>query len=267
MSEQNDPTQPSTAEILAEVERRRADARQQKSAETAKPRRVVIFLDRGVFWLSKHWLAILNTLALLYVGLPILSAVLLYLGVEGPGKLIQTIYGPPVCHQIPQRSWFLFGEKPAYSMDELMAYVEIETSSAQWQSVEAIYYVIGYGDATIGYKIPLCQRCIAIYGTISVAGLVYVLLRHRWKVHPIPWWVYVAFGIVPIGLDGGYQWLTYALNIMLSNPPIPIHETTPALRTITGALFGLMTTWLAYPHVQDAMDDFRITLQKRFKWE
>jgi len=264
MSKQNDPVQPSTAEILAEVEHRRAEAKHQKSAGS---RRTIIFLDRCIFWLSKHWLAIVNTLAFLYVGLPILSAVLLYLGVEGPGKLIQTIYGPPVCHQIPQRSWFLFGEKPAYSVDELMAYAGIETSSAQWQSIEILYHVIGYGDATIGYKIPLCQRCIAIYGTISIAGLVLSLLRRRWKVHPIPWWIYIAFGIVPIGIDGGYQWITYILDILLPASPIPVHETTLALRTLTGALFGLATVWLAYPHVQDAMDDFRNTLHKRFGWE
>jgi uncharacterized membrane protein len=264
MSTQNDPTQPSTAEILAEVERRRAEAHRQKTEEG---RQAVVFLDRCVFWLSKHWLAIINTLAALYVGLPILSAVLLYWGVEGPGRLIQTIYRPPICHQLPQRSWFLFGQKPAYSLPELMAHAGIKPYPKQWQDVEAVYSAIGYGDSTIGYKVALCQRDVAIYGTIFIAGFVYSLLR-RWKVRPIPWWIYIAFGIVPIAIDGGYQWLSYTLEILpFINSPIPVHETTPLMRTLTGSLFGLATVWLAYPHIQDAMSDFQSTLQKRFGWK
>jgi hypothetical protein len=95
----------------------------------------------------------------------------------------------------------------------------------------------------------------------------YSLLRHWKKIRPIPWWIYVALGIVPIGLDGGYQWVTYSLDLLLPKSPIPTHETTPLLRTITGTLFGLMTVWLAYPHVQEAMSDFQKTLHERFGWE
>jgi uncharacterized membrane protein len=264
MSTQNDPTQPSTAEVLAEVERRRAEACQQK---TEDQRRIVVFVDRCVFWLSKHWLAILNVLAVLYVGLPILSPVLLYEGITGPGKLIQTLYRPPICHQLPQRSWFLFGQKLSYRLPELMQYYGIEPHAKQWQDVEVVYSQVGYGNPVLGYKVALCQRDVAIYGTILIAGLVYALLRRRWKVRPIPWWIYIAFGIVPIATDGGYQWLTYTLEILLPNSPLPVHETVPLLRTLTGTLFGLATVWLAYPHIQEAMDDFRSMLQKRFGWK
>jgi uncharacterized membrane protein len=264
MSTQNDPTQPSTAEILAEVERRRAESRQEKTEEQ---RRIVVFLDRRIFWLSKHWLAVLNILALLYVGLPILSPVLLHWGFERAGGLIQTIYRPPICHQLPQRSWFLFGQKLSYRLPELMNYFNIAPHAKQWLDVEAVYSLVRYGNPDLGYKIALCQRDVAIYGTILVAGLVFSLLRRRWKVHPLPWWIYIAFGIVPIAMDGGYQWLTYTLEILLPNSPLPVHETVPLLRTLTGLLFGLATVWLAYPHIQDAMDDFRSTLHKRFGWE
>ncbi|MBN1976656.1 MAG: DUF2085 domain-containing protein [Anaerolineae bacterium] len=264
MSVQNDPQQPSTAEILAEVERRRSEASHQKSEGR---RRIVIFLDRCVFWLSKHWLAVVNILAFLYVGLPVLSAVLLYLGAEGPGGVIQSLYGPPICHQLPQRSWFLLGQKLSYRLPELLDYFNIEPHPKQWQDVEAVYRIVRYGNSDLGFKIALCQRDVAIYGTIMLAGLAYAQLRHLVKIRPIPLWIYFAFGIVPIGMDGGYQWVTYTLDILLTNSPIPVHETTPLLRTLTGALFGLATAWLAYPHVQDAMDDFRKTLQKRFEWE
>jgi uncharacterized membrane protein len=264
MSAQNDPEQPSTEEILAEVERRRAEARRPKTEEQ---RRIVIFLDRCVFWLSKHWLAIINVLAALYVGLPFLSPVLLKQGITRPGSLIQTIYRPPICHQLPQRSWFLFGQQPSYRLPELLEYFDLEPHTNQWQDVEVIYAKVRYGNPDLGYKVALCQRDVAIYGTILIAGLAYVLLRRWWKVPPVPWWIYVAFGIIPIAMDGGYQWLTYILEILLSNSPIPVHETTPLMRTLTGSLFGLATVWLAYPHVQEAMDDFQSTLHKRFGWK
>jgi uncharacterized membrane protein len=264
MSVQNDPPKPSTAEVLAEVERRRSEASHQKSEGT---RRIIIFLDRCVFWLCKHWLAVVNTLAFLYVGLPILSAVLLYLGLEGPGGLIQSLYGPPVCHQLPQRSWFLFGQKFSYRLPELLDYFGIEPHPKQWQDVEAVYRVVRYGNSDLGFKVALCQRDVAIYGTIMLAGLAYALLRCWIKIRPLPVWIYVTLGIIPIGIDGGYQWVTYTLSILLTNSPIPVRETTPLMRTLTGALFGLATVWLAYPHFQIIMDDFRKTLQKRFEWK
>jgi hypothetical protein len=148
-----------------------------------------------------------------------------------------------------------------------MEHFDIPPHPKQWQDVEAVYAVTEYGNPELGFKIALCQRDVAIYGTILLAGLAYTLLRRRVKIPPIPVWAYVAFGIVPIGIDGGYQWVTYVLDILLPNSPLPPHETLPLLRTLTGALFGLATAWLAYPHVQDAMDDFRKTLQKRFGWE
>ena len=61
--------------------------------------------------------------------------------------------------------------------------------------------------------------------------------------------------------------IAYASILPFIDSPIPVHETTPLLRTLTGSLFGLATVWLAYPHIQDAMDDFRSTLHKRFGWE
>ena len=68
-----------------------------------------------------------------------------------------------------------------------------------------------------------------------------------------------------MAIDGGYQWLSYILNSFYSD--LLAHDTTPLLRVITGALFGAATVWLAYPHIQEAMDDFRQTLHKRFGWE
>jgi uncharacterized membrane protein len=240
-----------TAEVLAEVERRRAARR----ATRQPPNRIVIVADRLVFWFSKHWLATFNAFCLLYVGLPILAPVLMHLSAESPAKIVYLVYRP-LCHQLPQRSFFLFGPQWTYTALELMERVEAP---------------IGLGTATrafigneaIGYKVALCQRDIAIYGAILLFGFAYGLLRRRWKISPLPWWAYIGVGIVPLLVDGGYQLVSYVVPLFWPDGPITPHETTPAMRVITGALFGLATVWLAYPIFQETMEELQESLHQR----
>jgi uncharacterized membrane protein len=270
MDEQSKPEQPSTAEVLAEVERRRAEARPSIGEER---RRAVIVADRFVFWLSKHWLAVFNTIAFLYVGLPVLAPILEYAGLTGPAAVIYVIYGP-LCHQMPERSFFLFGPKFTYTLEELIRHTGLESRPVLAETALLVRAVVGHGDETLGYKFALCQRDTAIYGMIFLFGLLYDVLRKR-RLRPLPFWAYVTFGILPMLIDGGYQWLTFSLLPFLYHEfpslaetfYLKPHETIPLFRVITGALFGLATVWLAYPYVQEAMDDFRETLHKRFGWK
>ena len=252
MDQSSPPEQPDTADVLAEVERRRTETRRVSTGE----RRAIILADRFVFYLSKHWLAVFNALALLYVGLPILAPVLMRLGATGPAMVIHLIYRP-LCNQLPQRSWFLFGPQLAYTWPELVERVGTDALVGQWSSTFV-------GNEAVGYKMALCQRCIAIHGAIFLFGLFYVLGRRR--VRPLPWWVYIGLGLLPMALDGGYQTLSYVLSVLLPNFPIPPHETTPFMRTLTGGLFGLATVWLTYPLIQETMDEFREKLHRRFGW-
>jgi uncharacterized membrane protein len=256
VEERDNSAGPSTAEVLAEVERRRAQARPPMSQ---RQRRVVILADRFVFWLSGHWLTVFNVLAFLYVGLPFLAPVLMHLGAGRPAWLIHAIYRP-LCHQLPQRSWFLFGPQLAYTLPELMERAGPPAVPDPWADTFV-------GNEALGYKVAFCQRDTAIYGAMFLSGVVYGLLRRRWKVPPLPWWAYLGFGVLPMMLDGGYQFLSYALALFWPQGPIAAHETTPALRVITGSLFGLATVWLAYPLVQQTMDEFRHTLHQRFGWQ
>lgn len=260
MSTEDNVREATTAEILAEVERRRAAA---MPVLGERQRRIVILANRFVFWLSKHWLAVFNILALLYVGLPILAPVLMRLGAERPAIAIHLIY-KPLCHQMPHRSWFLFGPQLAYTLDELVAYAGIEPLSTSSETGFLLRTVIGYGDESLGYKVAFCQRDIAIYGAILLAGLLYALGRRR--IRPLPWWGYIL-GLAPMGLDGGYQLLSSLIPFLLPDFSISPYESTPLMRVITGATFGLATIWLAYPYVQETMDEFHETLHRRFGWK
>ncbi|MBN1261808.1 MAG: DUF2085 domain-containing protein [Anaerolineae bacterium] len=250
-------TQPTTEEILAETERRIAE-RGGTPAETPSPmserqRRFLYRANRVIFWLSRRWLVIFNLLAALYIGGAFLAPVSLYLGNEKLGNVLHAFYAP-FCHQYPFRSWFLFGPQAAYRTDGALTLTEMETLT---------HFV---GNADVGFKLALCQRCTAIYGMILVAGLVYSIARNYKRIPPIPMWAYVVFGILPMGFDGGFQWLTYFGHWILPGFVAVPHETSPLLRTITGALFGLATVAILYPYVDDFFRETRDLLTQRYGW-
>jgi len=215
--------------------------------------RVAAYADRFVLWLSKRWLAVVNAMALVYVGLPLAAPAMMYLGLTGPARLIHAVYSP-LCHQLPQRSFFLFGPRLTYRFEELALLVGAELTDNPWSGAFA-------GDRSVGYKIALCQRDMAIYGTILVAGLAFGVARRWRRVRPMPVWAYIVMGVLPMLIDGGYQWISYALATLVPSLGVVPHETTPIFRVATGSLFGLSTVWLAYPHVEDTMEEVRESLE------
>ncbi len=257
---------PGVADVLAEVERRHAE-RPNLAVElprrelTTTERRAVMVADRVIFWFTHHWLTIFNLMALLYVGLPFLAPIFMHVGWSGAGRLIYAMY-TPLCHQLPDRSFFLFGRQSSYSFQEM--YELVGTTGVMQHGF--------IGSPELGFKIALCQRDVAIYGTIFVAGLAFGLLRKR--VRQVPLWAYVLFGVFPPGIDGGLQMLfgwrgmfPGALAQWIPTWGAMVFESTPLRRVISGLLFGLMTVWLAYPNVEEAVSEIRTTLQEKFGWK
>jgi uncharacterized membrane protein len=205
---------------------------------TGRTRDVVIFLDKLIFQLAKHWLFLANLTWGLYVGLPILAPILMLTGHTWLGNAIHSAY-KVACHQIPWRSFFIGGPQMVYTYEELITLVGPALTER---------YV---GDATIGYKVALCQRDVATYGTILLAGLVFGLVRHRLK--PLPIWAFVL-SLVPMGIDGITQLFG-------------LRESNWQLRVITGALFGLASIWLAYPYLEEGMREIRDEVNKKLQLE
>ncbi len=243
----NDRT-PNAEAILNEAQRRLQERAHQ---ETPARQTWVDTLNRGVFWLARHWLAVFNGLVGLFLGGALLPPVLLKLGYSGAAEVLYAIYRP-LCHQYPFRSWFLFGPQLAYPLTAPIRVSEMNTIRS---------FV---GDAHMGYKMAFCQRDIAIYAAMLLAGLIYGVLRRRKSIQPWPMWRYFAFGILPMMLDGGIQWISYALWAFFPGLIQIPFETTPPMRTLTGALFGLGIVAAAYPYLNEYFEDVRRVLHQKY---
>lgn len=223
--------------------------------------------DRISFWFSRHYLALLNLLMALYVGLPFLAPVFMKAGLEIPARLVYTIYSP-LCHQFGFRSFYLFGEQFYYPLSEaglknVKTFEEVTglTNLHDPNSIERLQARQFIGNETVGYKVALCERDVAIYMGIVVFGLLFALTRRQWR--PLHWALWILIGLGPIGLDGFSQ-LISQFNLPWFASVLPYRESTPFLRVLTGFLFGFATAWFAYPTIEETMRESRQFFIKKF---
>lgn len=178
-----------------------------------------------VAWLLRHWLLLIAAALAVYVALPLAAPLLLRAGHERAGQVIHLLFRP-LCHQLPERSFFLYGEQAAYSIEVLVARLGGQVPPRYT------------GDPVLGYKMAVCQRDVAIYGAMLLGVGLYALGR-RWLHAPANW--VLALAAAPMGLDGGGQL-------------IGLWESSPPSRVLTGAVFGLGLMWWALPRLGQALE-------------
>jgi uncharacterized membrane protein len=85
------------------------------------------------------------------------------------------------------------------------------------------------------FQVGLCERDLALYGGMCMAGMVFALCRNRARPLPIRVWIVL---IGPLVLDGTTQLLG-------------LRSSTWLLRTLSGLLAAGATVWLVYPYLHD----------------
>jgi len=198
---------------------------------------LVVLVTAWLQSLSRHWLAALNILLLLYVSLPFAAPALMNAGAERPARLLYAIYRP-ACHQLPERSYFLYGEAPVYSLETLEA-----AGAPLGDSIFSRRHYIG--DQEHGYKVAICQRDVAIYGSMFLMGLVFALRRRLPRLSLKGY----ALLLLPLAADGISQLLG-------------LRESTWQLRTLTGGMFGAATIWLLLPYLAETMQEVRDSVSR-----
>jgi uncharacterized membrane protein len=207
------------------------------------------------------WLAWLIGGLALFNGLPFLAPLFMKLGWTIPAQAIYFTYGF-LCHQMAQRSFFLFGPQgfQMYGVDQF--------------PVEGNAYSIALalraftGNPELGWKVAWSDRMVSTYGSPLLAALLYAGLRPYVKIKPMALWLFFLL-MLPIGIDGFSHMLSDFAGIGQgfrdSNEWLAVltHHAFPAsfyagdelgsfnseMRLITGLIFGFAVTWLTLPYI------------------
>jgi len=240
---------------------------------SARQRARVIALDRVVLRLSRDWLLVFSLLFGLFVGLPWLAPALMKLGWTGAGDAIYLLYATQ-CHQLPQRSFFMFGPKAMYSL------AEIQTV---WQATDNPLILRQFvGNAALGWKVAWSDRMTSMWTSVFLAGLMFSPLRTR--IQPLPLWAFALF-IAPMALDGGTHLVSDLAGIgqgfrdsnlwlaILTNNAFPptfyagdaLGSFNSWMRLATGAVFGTGVVWLVFPYLEAAFADVVGQIEDKFR--
>ncbi len=218
--------------------------------------------DAFSYWFSRHYMLIFNLVVVFYLGGAFLAPVLMKAGWETPANWIYKGYSL-VCHQLGFRSFYLFGEQLVYPRAEVhitgLSTFNQATGMSEGSTASELFKARSYvGNERVGYKIALCQRDVMIYFGILLFGLLFSLSGYR--IPPLPWFIWIVIGCIPIAVDGFSQ--------LFSQPPLsflPLRESTPFLRSLTGFLFGFTTAWFGYPVAEESMVETRKIFQEKLK--
>lgn len=232
-----------------------------------------IGLNRWLYYFSRSWWGIFSIMLGLYVGLPFLAPLLMKLGWTGAANVIYILYSTQ-CHQLPQRSFFLFGEKPMYSLAEVQAVWHVTNNPAILREF--------VGNALMGWKVAWSDRMVSMYTSMLIAGLLYWPFRKLLK--PLPWWAFALFAL-PMALDGGTHLISDLAGVgngfrdsnawlaALTGHVFPatfyagdaLGSFNSWMRLITGVLFGIGFVGLAYPHLNETFADLAREIKEKFQ--
>jgi uncharacterized membrane protein len=215
-------------------------------------------LSRKAGWtfrLSRHWMLLLSIALGFYAGLPFLAPVFMKWGWEIPARVIYLIYSF-LCHQLPQRSFFLYGPRLTYTLTQVQSL---------WKNTSDPLVLRQFiGNSEVGWKVAWSDRMVAMFTSLWLFGILWRPLR-RW-LKPFPWWGLLLF-LLPMFVDGtshfisdmsgigqGFRdsnaWLAFLTRNALPTTFIAGDawgSFNSITRLLTGVLFGLGIVWFGFP--------------------
>ena len=229
------------------------------SASIVHPQR-----DARGAWLARHWLGALNVAFGVFVLLPFAAPVLMAANLTTLAGAIYFLYSF-VCHQLPERSWFLFGPHVSYP---LARFVELTGSANPLTLREFI------GNAEMGFKVGWSDRMVSLYSSFWAGSLIFAALRHR--IRPLAFVPFILL-LAPLAVDGlthmvsdiqglgmGFRdtnaWLSALTNAALA-PAFYAGDAwgsfNSLMRLATGMAAGLGVAWLVLPRLNSFVEPTR----------
>ena len=149
------------------------------------------------------------------------------------------------CHQYPWRSWFLGGKQSYYPLYSHENTGLLTFEKAAGVSAAGLDFRHFYGTPEMGYKMAVCQRDLAIYSAMALFCLIFFLSQNC--LQRVDWRIWLICGVLPMAVDGIWQLTSQLL------PFLTFRESTPFVRTVTGALFGFFTCWYLLPTLEKTL--------------
>ena len=147
--------------------------------------------------LRRHWLLLTILIVAVYVGLPWLAPVFMNLGWTKAGNLIYLAYKTQ-CHQLPQRSFFIFGNNAMYSLTEIQ--------SVWKDSANPLILRQFTGNSEMGWKVAWSDRMVFMYTSIIFWGVIFFKPLRR-GLKPMSWWAFLLL-LLPMAIDGGTRFVS-----------------------------------------------------------
>lgn len=219
----------------------------------------------------KYWIVVFGIAFGFYAGLPFLAPVFMHIGWKGAGNAIYFIYSF-LCHQLPERSFFLFGPKLTYTLQEIHATGQNTTNIILLRKF--------IGNSAMGWKVAWSDRMVSMFTSLWAFGLLWWPFRKR--LPKIPLWGFILF-LLPMAVDGGTHFLSDFSGIGLGFRDANLWLATLSqnifrpefyagdawgsfnsmMRLLTGVLFGLGVAWFAFPYLDDALSEADTPIQPR----
>lgn len=221
-------------------------------------------IDQLFCWIYRHWIVVFALVMGIYVVLPFLAPIFMQLGLSEVARAIYFTYGF-LCHQLPQRSFFLFGPKIMYSLNEVQA---------AWQNTTDPLILRQFiGSPQMGWKVAWSDRMVYMYTSTLIFGLAWAAI-HRLNQDrrlrlplQLPWWGLILF-LLPMAFDGathfvsdlagidqGFRYTNTWLATLTNNAFSPsfyigngIGSFNSWMRLLSGLSFGFGIIWFGFPY-------------------
>ena len=212
-------------------------------------------------WFRRAWFPVLFAALTAFLSLPFLDPVFMHWGWEGPARAIYAVFSV-LCHQLPERSYFLFGPKATYSLAEIQA---------AWQPTNNLLILRQFiGNPEMGWKVAWSDRMVSMYTSILPFSLFWWTLRRRLR--PLPWWGFTLL-LLPMAVDGGTHLVSDLAGLgqgfrdsnawlaTLTQSALPawfyagdaLGSFNSWMRILSGILFAAGVVGLGFPYLAQAM--------------
>lgn len=192
-------------------------------------------VDLGLRAVARRWYPIWLFGLGTFVALPWLAPVLAANGFDTAASIIYFVYRP-TCHQLPHHSWFLFGPEltPAWPSVQPFSGLPLDDPLGAFHSP--------IGHPRLGYQTAICQRDSAIFGSLLAGSVAFGAVRALgWRPRSLPF-AWYGLAVLPTVIDGLTQLFGW-------------RESTPAIRTVTGAVLGLASAALVLPMLETGFEE------------